>query len=294
MRQRLQAMREEDAEARPRGARRKPAWLLTQWRRVVKRMSFYIGVMTQEYVLTLWGRTQRAVADPAPAQASAPASSSNRREFTGVGAPLARSTARVFGTDPSTCEHTEVRAGGGTAGTPRVTLRWWTCLGCGSRWQRLAMDATQETAARTSRAPLRPTVTATSGAAAPRPETGYTAQDVAYDIGLGMTGVRSCQECRRSLILRRNRRSGEQFYGCQGFASGVCSWTRPLSQAEREAIAMGAPPQTRPGDLAPPAPPPEVQDEFLQMDEDDILDETHWWDATLASADAAEAAGAGS
>ena len=56
---------------------------------------------------------------------------------------------------------------------------------------------------------------------------------------------------------------------------------------------MGAPPQTRPGDLAPPAPPPEVQDEFLQMDEDDILDETHWWDATLASADAAEAAGEG-
>ena len=200
MRQRLQAMREEDAEARPRGARRKPAWLLTQWRRVVKRMSFYIGVMTQEYVLTLWGRTQRAVTDPAPAQASAPASSSNRREFTGVGAPLARSTARVFGTDPSACEHTEVRAGGGTAGTPRAPLRWWTCLACGSRWQRLAMDAAQETTARTSRAPLRPTVTATAGAAAPRPATGYVGFDIGYDIGFGAgPGIRTCQECRRSL-----------------------------------------------------------------------------------------------
>ena len=70
----------------------------------------------------------------------------------------------------------------------------------------------------------------------------------------------------------------------------MCSWTRPLTQAEAEAVALGAPPQLRPGDLAPPAPPPDVQGEFIQMGEDDILDDTFWWEAAQADADAAEAA----
>ena len=39
-----------------------------------------------------------------------------------------------------------------------------------------------------------------------------------------------------------------------------------------------------------PGPPPDVQDEFIQMGEDDILDDTFSRDAAQADADAAEAA----
>ena len=69
----------------------------------------------------------------------------------------------------------------------------------------------------------------------------------------------------------------------------MCSWTRPLTQAEAEAVDLGGPPLLR-AEGPIPAPPPDEQDEFIQMGEDDILDDTFWWEAAQADADAAEAA----
>ena len=69
-----------------------------------------------------------------------------------VGRAMKPSTTKEYPRPPSDCPHEKyMQAGGGRKGT--VKLYWWTCQGCGLRWERVgeeaATDGTQATVAQT-------------------------------------------------------------------------------------------------------------------------------------------------
>lgn len=39
-----------------------------------------------------------------------------------------------------------------------------------------------------------------------------------------------CPECGRPLVIRTNRTTGGEFYGCSGYTTGDCAHTQPIPE----------------------------------------------------------------
>ena len=164
---------ESDEEERPPTTRqraRKKERAEAGWRRVVLRMGFTLTQLSRSRVLSRWKEVQAEV--ESAAQPSAPTTTAQkprngqaprRDDLTFVGLPLRPSTARQWPLASGECPHTQyLQAGGGRRGP--TAMFWWTCLGCGARWERVGeAAATDGTATRPLRetsnvrvAPLRP------------------------------------------------------------------------------------------------------------------------------------------
>ena len=160
---------------------RKAERALTSWKRVVLRVGFALTSLSRSRVLSRWKEIQAEV--ESAAQQSAPETTAKkprkgqgqprRDDLTFVGLPLRPSVARQWPLATAECPHTQyLQAGGGRRGN--TAMFWWTCLGCGARWERVGEEAaTDGTATLQPRetvsvrvAPLRPKAAAKKKAVA--------------------------------------------------------------------------------------------------------------------------------
>ena len=141
---------EDDDGARPLNSRQRA--LRTEraeaaWNRVMRRLEWVLMHLSRARVLAHW-KQQAALEGPeSAAQASAPTGPPRaqreghppprRDDLTYVGQPMRPSQARVWPLTVLECPHTQyLQAGGGRRGASKIY--WWTCLGCGQRWARVA------------------------------------------------------------------------------------------------------------------------------------------------------------
>ena len=175
---------EEEQAPTARQKERKEEQLVTAWKRVVLRLSFTLTQMSRSRVLSRWKEIQ-AEESAAPRSALPTAKKpargqdqARRDDLTFVGQPLQPSRGHKGSTEwPLTaieCSHTPyLQAGGGRRNQEKIY--WWTCRGCGSRWERVdEARATDGTGQPTSElpthgrrsAPLRPKAVAKAKGAA--------------------------------------------------------------------------------------------------------------------------------
>ena len=121
-------------------------------RMVIMVFRTYLEIIQQsaaDYLVSRNQGTMASLPSREPPATSKKQSKTESRVRRGIGQPLPRSTAsKEWQFEPSTCAHAEemLRQRGSKQ------MFWWTCLGCGSRWQRLEweMDHVENTKASSS------------------------------------------------------------------------------------------------------------------------------------------------
>jgi hypothetical protein len=114
------------------------------WRRMVLHsIRIYVDILMQSAADYLVSRNQGTIVTSVPqaAKQSKKDAQTETKVRRGIGRPLPRSTAsKEWQFEPSACVHSEdlLRQRGSKNNF------WWTCLGCGSRWQRLEWEMDQQ------------------------------------------------------------------------------------------------------------------------------------------------------
>ena len=140
-------LRAEDVEDMEQNRRKKtpPETLLKHWRRMTMAVfRYYVAILVQSAMDYLTSRNKGTMATLAPKDKSK-SKAKELKDATkirrGIGQPLPRSTAsKTWPCEPSECAHEEdqLRQRGAK------NSFWWTCLNCGSRWERLEWAPDQE------------------------------------------------------------------------------------------------------------------------------------------------------
>jgi len=152
--------------------------VVLRYTRVVRRLLWAVAVGAKTRVLRSWQRQAIAddqresqLQDPPTCKKAAAKKKPRRDDLSFVGKPMPP-TNRAFPISRDWCNHLTdqkgltspsnpslLQANGGRAGTRLIY--WWTCAGCGSRWQRISEEEycfgpTSNTTAASSSGPIRP------------------------------------------------------------------------------------------------------------------------------------------
>ena len=129
----------------------------------------------------------------------------------GRGRPLPPGTGKHDGVAPESCPHPsnkmEARA--------NAKSMWWTCKGCGSRWERTETAHIQRA-------------------------TADTVPEEEYEWILNKLPV--CTGCGKPMTVRRAKKTGELFMGCTAFPE--CRHTTPLPEEIKKHLEPRAQPST--------------------------------------------------
>lgn len=198
------------------------------WSRLLRRMMWFVELTIKQMVLETWQLQTAPQPECATRSvrtttvAAVPKRRARRDDLTGLGMPLTMANGD-FPIRPADCVRERLVARGGARNGRSF---WWTCLGCGCRWERTTPQAAAGLAAnpkaaavpKARSAPIRPAHAPPAGA----PAAPFNLRHSYPDPELAPP----CPGCHLQMVPRQNRTNGEYFWGCRQFPN--CRGTLPI------------------------------------------------------------------